>query len=146
MNALLICAGGVIAAAVFFLWRRTKAADRLTLLTLPDWSDRYAVTNGAEKVLVARSLLEQSLHLARQLGAVPKDIYIEARRYLRKENPVDLVDSWMRGPYYNVIEAIGQREASNCEARLIGALILVSMSSMDPVGDVRKFVTRMAAR
>lgn len=145
MYVFLACVAAALAFSVFLMWKRTKEVDKLTRLTLPEWSNRYEVFKGPEKVMLARSFIEQSLHLAHQLGAMPTDRYTGIRKLLRTEDPVRLVEGWMRGPYYSVIEAIGQREAWQCEARLIGALMLISMSGVDPVGDVRRFAERMAS-
>ncbi|AHB08376.1 hypothetical protein U875_09500 [Pandoraea pnomenusa 3kgm] len=137
----------VLLAAVVFLyvWKQNRDANHMTLLTLPHWRQRYAEMSGHKKLATARSFVEQSLHLAHQLGGISPAVYEELRQAFRKKNPVPVVDEWLLGPFFNVVEVVGSEDAARSEARLIGALMVVAMSGADPTVSVRRFMARQGS-
>ncbi|ALS64913.1 hypothetical protein [Pandoraea apista] len=144
-GVVVICVVLLAALGFLYVWKQNREANLMTRLTLPLWRQRYAEMSGHKKLATARSFIEQSLHVAHQLGGISPAVHAELRQALRKENPVPVVDEWLLGPFYNVVEVVGSEDAARSEARLIGALIVVAMSGADPTISVRRFMAQQGA-
>lgn len=135
--------GAAVACAVIYfllLKRKVDSFNRLCELDFPLWYVKYRSSMMPEKAGIARGFLVQSLHLAPRMGALSAAEVGSIEAGLKLENPVSVVEGWLDTVLHDVTAVCGEDALGKSEARLVGVMMLVCLKSVNPQGELRRFI------
>lgn len=138
----------VIAAVVFwFFWsqsRKTININKLCLATFPVWLTAYIRTsNLLDKATMAKSLIIQSLNLATEMEGISREDSKMLLEKMKREDPgahIQIMDEWIESTLPTLTEVAGEELLDTSQARLIGALMVVSLVSVNPRSGLLNFL------
>lgn len=139
----------VIAALVFlYLWgqaRKTVKINKLCFVDFPVWLTTYihCASNSLDKATMAKSLFIQSLNLATEMEAISRADSIMLSEKMNNRNPgtyIQIIDEWIESALPTLTEVTGEEFLDTSQARLVGALMLLSVVSVNPGDSVLKFL------
>ena len=135
-------------AFVYFVKRSKRGVvghSQFTSLNFPEWRNLYsAATSATEKLGIARSFFEESAHFANALGAFRPQECSQLMLGIKNENVVDLVNDFLINDIQTIRSVIGDDAINTSQARLIGALMIVSRTGIagDSESNIRMFMKR----
>lgn len=136
----------VACAIIFFVFvkRKTDDFNKQTRMPFFEWLELYSKSDALIKKGLSRAFILQTFHLAVDLGALTANQKDEFSKASMKEDPVRMFEEWLDVAFSTVREVFGESEIRVSEARMIGVLMLVSLSGINPHRDLQNFLQRFS--
>lgn len=136
--AVVICT--LAAVWAFYVSRKVSSFNKMSSLDFSTWRTRFVYSEMPARSGMARAFLVQSLHLAIAQGIIKKADAADVEADLQQADAALLVDTWLNTVLTDVIEVAGDASVARAEARMIGALMLLSLQSVNRQGALRSYL------
>lgn len=136
----------VVGAVLFLIFIKKKTDDfnKQTRMPFFEWLELYSKSDALIKKGLSRAFILQTFHLAVDLGALSADKKDELSKSSMKEDPVRMFEEWLDMAFSTVREVFGENEIRVSEARMIGVLMLVALSGVNPHRDLQNFLQKFS--
>lgn len=136
----------VACGVLFFIFLRRKTDDfnKQTKTPFFEWLELYSKSDALIKKGMSRAFILQTFHLAVDLGALSAKQKEEFSKASMKEDPDRMLEEWLDVAFSTVSDVFGENEIRMSEARMIGVLMLVALSSVNPHRDLRIFLQKFS--
>lgn len=137
----------IAVVVIWFFWsqaRKTVNLNKLCFSIFPVWLSTYIhESNSLNKATMAKSFMTQSLNLATEMGAISREDSKMLLEKMKNEDPgayIQMMDEWIESTLPTLTEVAGEELLDASQARLIGALMIVSLVSINPRSGLLNFL------
>ncbi len=142
---ILIVVGAIV---IWFFWRQGRKAidcQKLCFADFPVWLKIYieCPRSSADKATLAHTFIRQSINLASAMGALNHPDAAEISKNFHKIQPeecIRMADEWIETTLPTLSKVGGDQLLDTSQARLIGALMIVTLTSVIPDQGLQLFL------
>lgn len=141
-TALVILA--VIALIVIGWFWRARQYDNQTTLDFDSWVSKYdSASSPSQRSAMAISLMHQAIQFSWAAGAINSKQREAITEILQNQRATTTMIQWMGTALPAVIHVIGEQKVANSPARVVGALMLLSLITEQDEREsaIRNFLT-----
>lgn len=134
----------VVVKVVVFIIARGRVDEfnkQTAALDFNAWVQLFDASDPPEQIGMSRAFINQSIHFACELGEMRESEKVEITNGLRKEEPTRILREWLDVAIPDVKAAVGEAYL-RMPARIVGAMLVVAVTSIVPQAGIRRFVKK----